>query len=372
MYQIDPDIHKAATLPGKFYNSHEVFELSKEKIFGKCWHYIGEENLVKLAGQVYPFTLLEGILDEPMLLTKDENEKIHCLSNVCTHRANLVCSHAGQIKNLQCPYHGKRFKLDGEFMTMPEFKEAENFPTNADNLPKAPLEKWANMLFTSVDPLFSLDKFMGEMQARLSWMPLDNLIFVPKMSRDYLVKANWMLYCDNYLEGFHIPFIHAGLNNLLDYGNYTSELYPLSNLQLGIAKKGEACFDLPTGSPDYGKEVAAYYYFIFPNMMFNFYPWGLSMNVVRPLSPSMTKVSFLTFSYTPDDIDTVVESNLDKVEREDEVVVESVQQGVRSRFYHAGRYSPKMEKGVHHFHQLLTKFLYNTDFSLEGEWIVVN
>ena len=50
-------------------------------------------------------------------------------------------------------------------------------------------------------------------------------------------------------------------------------------------------------------------------------------------------------------------SNLEKVEKEDEIVVENVQKGVRSSFYKAGRFSPNREKGVHHFHVLLSKFL---------------
>lgn len=48
---------------------------------------------------------------------------------------------------------------------------------------------------------------------------------------------------------------------------------------------------------------------------------------------------------------------LDKVEREDEFVVESVHKGVQSRFYTTGRFSPTREKGVHHFHSLLAKYL---------------
>lgn len=53
-------------------------------------------------------------------------------------------------------------------------------------------------------------------------------------------------------------------------------------MQLGIAKEGELVFDLPADSIDFGKQVAAYYYWVFPNLMLNFYPWGLSVNIVQP------------------------------------------------------------------------------------------
>ncbi|MES1225150.1 MAG: SRPBCC family protein, partial [Bacteroidota bacterium] len=161
------------------------------------------------------------------------------------------------------------------------------------------------------------------------------------------------LYCENYLEGFHIPFVHAGLNTVIDFGNYTTELFQYSNLQLGIAKDEDDCFNLPASSPDHGKKIAAYYFFVFPNMMFNFYPWGLSLNIVKPVSISESKISFLTFILEPEKFNKGAGSGLDTVEMEDEEVVENVQKGIRSRFYSHGRYSVTREQGTHHFHRII-------------------
>jgi choline monooxygenase len=165
------------------------------------------------------------------------------------------------------------------------------------------------------------------------------------------------LYCENYLEGFHIPFVHAGLNQVLDFGEYTTEIFKYSNLQLGIGKKDDVCFDLPKHSPDYGKDVAAYYFWVFPNMMFNFYPWGLSLNIVRPTSTGECKVSFITYVSDESKLNTGAGSGLDTVEMEDEEIVEKVQLGIRSRFYQHGRYSVRHEKGTHHFHSLIAQFI---------------
>ena len=162
---------------------------------------------------------------------------------------------------------------------------------------------------------------------------------------------------DNYLEGFHIPFIHKDLAKTLDYSKYKSEIYPYCNLQIGIASGGEHSFDLPSDSVDYGKNIAAYYFWVFPNMMFNFYPWGLSLNMVKPINPKLTKVEFRTYVWDSSKLEFGAGSILDKVEREDEDIVEKVQKGVSSRFYKHGRFSPKMEKGVHHFHQLISQFM---------------
>ncbi|MFZ9028622.1 MAG: SRPBCC family protein, partial [Crocinitomicaceae bacterium] len=173
----------------------------------------------------------------------------------------------------------------------------------------------------------------------------------------YLVNCHWALYCDNYLEGFHIPFVHEDLNRVLDFGTYENLVYDHVTLQVGYAKDGEEHFDLPAGHIDEGKQVAAYYYWIYPNMMFNFYPWGLSLNIVKPISKNRTKVSFITYVYDESKIDQGAGAVLDKVEREDEFVVESVQKGLQSRYYKAGRFSPTMEQGVHYFHQLLANSL---------------
>ena len=91
--------------------------------------------------------------------------------------------------------------------------------------------------------------------------------------------------------------------------------------------------------------------------MFNFYPWGLSLNIIKPISEKLTKVEFRTYIWDESKIDLGAGAILDKVEREDEAIVEKVQKGVSSRFYEHGRFSPKMEKGVHHFHQLISHFL---------------
>jgi choline monooxygenase len=165
------------------------------------------------------------------------------------------------------------------------------------------------------------------------------------------------LYCDNYLEGFHIPFVHADLNKALDYSNYTTEIFDHCNLQIGIADSATECFQLPENHIDFNKRIAAYYFWIYPNMMFNFYPWGLSINIVRPLSVNQCKVVFLTYLFDESKIEHSAGSLLDKVEREDEFVVENVQRGLQSRFYSTGRFSPTREKGVHHFHLLLSNYL---------------
>jgi choline monooxygenase len=351
-YTIDPDIRKASTLPAEFYRSEEIFDMQKSGVFSRCWHFVSDSDVVKIPGSVYPFTILPGYINEPLLLTRDLNDRIHCLSNVCTHRGNILVENPDNLRNLQCRYHGRRFELDGCFKSMPECEDAVNFPAESDNLSKVPFELWHKFIFASINPIEPLSSFLKVIEQRLEGINYGEMKFETGRSREYLIKCNWALYCDNYLEGFHIPFVHSGLNEKVDYGTYG-----YCNLQLAFAKPGEECFILNESSPDYGSEVAAYYWWVFPNLMLNYYPWGLSINIVRPLAKDLTKVSFITYVSDPAKLDKGAGSGLDRVEREDEAIVEMVQKGVQSSFYTRGRYSPKREQGVHHFHRLLTSFL---------------
>ena len=354
---IDNNIARAKTLDTLFYKSPEIFEESKEKIFRKSWQFIGDKNSIREPGQCVPLTLLEKYLDEPLVLTRDRNNEIHCLSNVCTHRGTIVVNGPCKISKLRCRYHGRNFYLDGKFMSMPEFAEVENFPSPDDNLKSFPLFEWGNLLFGSLRDDLAHHVFFNDMLKRLSWLPLHEFVYRGDLSREYNVNSHWALYCENYLEGLHIPFVHASLNAVIDFGNYSTELYRYGSLQLGIAKQDEHSFDLPVTSQDYGKKVAAYYFWVFPNMMFNFYPWGLSINHIQPVSIDKSRVSFITYVWNEDKLNTGAGSGLDRVEREDEEVVEAVQRGIRSQFYNHGRYSATREQGTHHFHQLLAEFI---------------
>lgn len=354
---IDQDIASARTPDKGFYIDLQLYEQAKAKLFAPSWHFVGDTDCVKDPGYVFPFTLLENYLDEPLVLSRDKEGTLRLLSNVCTHRGNIIAGEPCKVNHLRCRYHGRLFNLDGKFGSMPEFKEVKDFPTTADDLHQLPLFKWGKWLFASPDGQIPAETFLGDMIERLNWLPLNDYMFRPELSRDFTVKANWALYCENYLEGFHIPFVHAGLNAVIDFGNYTTELFKYSNLQLGIAKDDDDCFDLPASSPDYGKKVAAYYFFVFPNMMFNFYPWGLSVNIVKPQGIGESKVSFLTYISDESKYNKGAGSGLDEVESEDEEVVEAVQKGIRSSYYAHGRYSVTREQGTHHFHRIMAEMI---------------
>ena len=101
---IDPDIRKAETLPASFYKNSETFDLLKEKIFLKSWQWVGDDSLIK-KNSAYPLTILDNYLTEPVILTRLEDEDINCISNVCSHRGNILIEKPSKTKKIICKYH---------------------------------------------------------------------------------------------------------------------------------------------------------------------------------------------------------------------------------------------------------------------------
>jgi choline monooxygenase len=341
-YSVEADITVASTLPGSFYADADAYQRMADRVFARTWQWLGPLDDVTAPGSLSPRDLLPGCLDEPLLLARDGAGELRCLSNVCTHRGNILVKAPCQAKEIRCGYHSRRFDLAGSMTFMPEFKDARNFPSTSDNLPQLAFAQWGGQAFAAIDPAAPFVDFMGEARASVAAEPLGRMAHDSGRDRDFIVSAHWALYVENYLEGFHIPFVHASLNEVVDYSSYASELHRYSNLQLAHDKQGK---------------VAARYWWVFPNLMFNFYPWGLSLNVVQPLAIDRTRVLFRSFVWDPSKLETGAGAGLDRVEAEDEAIVQAVARGVRSRLYTRGRYSPTRERGVHHFHRLLCEFL---------------
>lgn len=335
-FEIDPDIRRAWTLPSRFYTDAAIFELSKDQMFAKSWHLLGR---LEEFSQLEPKTILPEFLNEPILLSRSD-EGVSCLSNVCTHRGKILVEQPTTGSLIRCGYHGRRFSLDGKFFSMPEFEGVECFPSETDDLTEYKTANWKGFSFASLDSRAEFTEFVGDAETQLADFADSNLKL--SESKDYEVDAHWALYCENYLEGFHIPYVHKGLNEIVDYGSYRTDLYRYSSLQTGFDDSGQ---------------VAGKYLFIFPNMMFNFYSWGVSINVVEPITPSRSRIRYLTYVSDETKVGSGAGGDLHRVEMEDEAVVESVQKGIRSRHYDRGRYSPTREQGTHHFHRLIAEFI---------------
>ena len=335
---IDKDISVAQTIPSYFYKSDDIFNKTIKNIFNNSWQFVINKNSLK--HKLYPFFFIEGLIDDSYVMVNGDELKI--LSNVCTHRAALLCSQKSNGSTIKCNYHGRVFNLNGELIKHYGFKGVKNFPSKKDNLIKINHFDWNNFIFCSKSSNINIKKIFDDINTRLSGYKFQDLEYNKDESNTYIVDFHWALYCENYLEGFHVPFIHKGLNDDIDYSNYDTII--LDNAVLQLAK-------------DKNNEIYAHYYWIFPNIMLNFYDWGLSINIITPLTKNKTKINFLSFPkkgmVQPKDIP----SGIDIVEKEDQEIVKSVQIGIKSSNYTSGRYSVKHEKGIHYFHLLISEYL---------------
>jgi len=183
--------------------------------------------------------------------------------------------------------------------------------------------------------------------------------------RDYVIECNWKVYVDNYLEGYHLPIAHPGLNKELIYEEYRVDTFryhskqhaPIRELKAGeVLGRDRRYMRAP------GAEESALYYWIFPNTMLNIYQDNVSTNVIIPLGVDRTLTIFEWFFAEPgtgsgwESMQQTIEFS-DEIQQEDIALCQQVQRGLRSRSYDRGRFSAKRENGVHHFQSLVAEFL---------------
>jgi len=363
---VDPDIARARTLDPRVFRSEAAHRALLEVSFARAWQLV---RLGDFEGTAAGFTLLPGGLDEPLVWTRERSEadappdagpRERVLSNVCTHRANLLVDGAGRKdachrgRELVCGYHGRRFGLDGKMRSMPAFEGALGFPSERDDLPALATARLGPFLFTRLAPGVAFDVWSAPLAALLAEFDGEELVFQPERTRDYTVEAHWALYVENYLEGLHVPFVHKGLHDVLDPASYRTELFASAVRQVGRVRAGST---EPTLRRAAEEGIAGDYLWLWPNLMVNVYPWGLSVNLVEPRTLGSCNVRYLRWVARPELLERGAGCDLDEVELEDEQVVQRVQRGVQSRLYQGGRFSPSSEQGPHWFERLLAREL---------------
>ena len=345
-WDVVDEIARATTLDERIHYDGPSHERAIDAVFAPSW-----QLLPRSAHRVTPFTLLEGGLDEPLQIVRDEDGE-RVLSNVCTHRGALLSSECSDAQSIRCPYHGRRFDVLGKMVSCPGFEGAEDFPRAEDDLAVLPVRSVGPLRFTSLGSAAAFDAWSEPLVRTLAEFDGLALEYDPSGEVLYDIESSWALYCENYLEGFHIPYAHPGLAKEVDFARYRTELHPWAVRQIGLANTDQPV--LASWSPE---EVVADYLWLYPNLMVNAYAWGISVNVVEPTGPGRCRVRYSRWVARPEHLGRGAGGALDTVEQEDQQIVEAVQRGVRSRLYPGGRFSPRLESGPHHFQRLLAASL---------------
>jgi len=353
--QYDPSLplDLASTIPSSWYVDRELYDLELKTVFSNSWQLAGRLDQVSQPGQ-YVTTDIGG---EPIVVVRGSDGVLRGFYNVCRHHAAAVMTDAeGKAAQLRCPYHGWTYSLEGELKGTPDFSGVCNFDRGSNGLASVQVGEWEQWVFVKLDEssAISLEEFLTtSLTAEIKEINLGELHWFER--RHYQFDCNWKVFVDNYLDGgYHVPYLHKGLDSVLDYSNYMIENGERHCLQWSplVTEGAEA----QTGAVRQGDR--ALYYWIYPNFMINWYDGVMDTNLVVPRGVDQTEVIF--DFYFPDVVSPEArERNAasvavgQRIQDEDVAICKSVQRGLNSRAYTAGRLSVRREAGEHLFHRLL-------------------
>ncbi|HVC37090.1 MAG TPA: aromatic ring-hydroxylating dioxygenase subunit alpha [Gammaproteobacteria bacterium] len=338
-------LSEALTLPAYAYADPAFHGFDLQHIFAVSWQPVGRADQVHAQGD----HVVTEIAGRPVIVVRGNDGVLRGFFNVCKHRAGPLALANGNARQLQCRYHGWTYTLEGQLRAAHEMQEARDFDIACIHLDAVQVGEWQGLVFAAVaKPAVPLENLLAGIKERIAPIELSQLQFHAQIS--YEMTCNWKVYVDNYLEGYHLPHVHPGLNRLLDYRSYSTHTADWYSWQ-------HSSLDGSRGPYQSGE---AHYYFIFPNLMLNILPGRLQINRVLPVSQRQCRV---LFDYYYADMESaavrrMIEEDLrfsDEVQKEDIGICERVQQGLESGAYQAGRLSPKREAGVHHFQELVRK-----------------
>jgi choline monooxygenase len=356
---VEADIARAWTLPAALYTSPSVFAAEKEKIFRRTWQVAGHASQVSNPGDYFTAELL----GEPLVFVRGLDGNLRGFYNVCRHRAGPPAEGCGSRKLFRCGYHGWTYGLDGALLSATEFEGVEGFRPEEFALAPVRTEEWFNFVFVNFDPSArSLRETLGELPAQAERFPFATMKLFER--RTYDMKCNWKTYVDNYLEGYHLPSVHPGLNRELDYNAYVVEPHARGHegyvRQFSPIRGAQPGNTTPRRYQEARENLTTDYFWIFPNWMLNCYPDNVSLNIVLPVEAERSLAIFEWYLPEKDHKTPAAKASVefsDQIQVEDVGICEAVQKNLRSRSYSRGRYSVKQEKGVHAFHRMYEEFM---------------
>ena len=351
-YNPNDPIDRAFTIPSPWYTNIDLYSLELQTVFTNSWQLAARIDQLERPGQF----VATDVGTEPVVIVRGADNVLRGFFNVCRHHAAAVMTEPeGTVPQLRCPYHGWTYSLAGELKGTPDFNGVCNFDREKNGLAPVEIAEWENWVFVRLaNSGLQLDEFLGRnLIDQITPLKLNDLHWLER--RHYQFDCNWKVFVDNYLDGgYHVPYLHKGLDSVLDYSNYMIENGERFCLQWSpLVSEGA---ETQTGAVRKGDR--ALYYWLYPNFMINFYDGVMDTNLVIPRGVDQTEVIF--DFYFPDVVSVEARSrNLasievgQRIQDEDVAICKSVQRGLNSRAYNAGRLSVRREAGEHLFHRLL-------------------
>lgn len=337
------------TLAQRYFVSPEIFGHEKKRIFSRQWVLVGHQNQIVKAGDYFT----SEIAGESLIVVRDQRSTIRSFYNVCRHRGTRLWEdQSGHASAIQCPYHAWTYGLDGRLLGAPHMNDVPGFDKSDYSLHPVHLGLWEGFIFVNLaDSPAPLEEWFGPLAGKFSHWNLPRLRSAKRI--EYDVQANWKLIFENYSECYHCPGVHPVLSKLSPYDSAENDLTegPFLGGFMRITKgnsltmSGKSCA-LSVG--DFGEDDfrRVFYYSIFPNMLLSLHPDYAMVHQLRPLSAERTLIlcdwffhpeAFERKDFRPDD---AIEF-WDMTNKQDWHVCELSQQGIASRAYEPGPYSPR-------------------------------
>jgi glycine betaine catabolism A len=339
----------ATTLPQRCFISDEVLAAERERIFFTHWLCVGHQSQLANPGDYF----VPQVAGESLIVVRDKAGTVRGFYNVCRHRGTRLCEQSsGRLHaTIQCPYHAWTYGLDGRLIGAPHMDAVEGFDKANYALHAVPLELWEGFIFVNLaDDPPPLAAAFASLAGKFTHWNLPKLRCAKRI--EYEVRANWKLIFQNYSECYHCPLVHPALAKLTPYdaaendlceGPFLGGFMPITQGSLTIS--GNACA-LPVGDIRGENQHRVFYYSIFPNLLLSLHPDYVLVHLVWPRSPQQVTIicdwlfhpdAFSRSDFRPED---AIEF-WDSTNRQDWHVCELSQQGIASRAYTSGPYSPR-------------------------------
>ncbi len=196
-------------LPLWCYTSERFFAAEKEHIFLPSWNLMEREEIVENAGD-FQTMIYMGV---PLLVARGKDTKIRVFANTCRHRGAQVATGSGNCKAFRCPYHFWSYGLDGHLIGAPKYNDPDGKPliddANKHEFGLAEIESgtWGGFIFVRFKPgEETLEQHLGAFVDTLASHRLQDMRRAKKVV--YEMDANWKCFFENYIDAYHIPYVH--------------------------------------------------------------------------------------------------------------------------------------------------------------------
>ena len=221
---VDPNIGRAESLPASTFVDSEFLELELGTIFAQTWLLAPQESnshddpatltgSPEKTGSRVPFNLL----GKPFFLQRGQHGGLNCFPNVCTHAWHPLVESSSVGGAIICPQHGRQFDNEGRFVAQAGFENMDGFPRETDHLRNVHVDEWEQWVFVSTgEPLAPFREFIETVQQSLLGLKLASLRRHRFDGEIREVEGNWKQHAWNYMDNFHIRFVHKGPGGLAD------------------------------------------------------------------------------------------------------------------------------------------------------------